>query len=218
MSHARYSFDSGRLTNAQGETVHFGAGSIPGLLYSLQMDQGHAEHHQIREMLGKNVLPLFALDNESVTYPFVDLWGLPHASLTRAQELARALPTDAQMLNLFRCYKTTIYVIYAGIASPEQLESDLTMFLINRAAQQGTEAGITEQQIYGKSYTWLALMFAVLASGAQCSTMSRTERELTSQVYGRVTTFSSMLFVLTMISLLQFRMLALYKLSLAVEP
>jgi hypothetical protein len=77
-------------------------------------------------------------------------------------------------------------VIYAGIVSPDQLESDITAFIINRTAQFGTEGGVTEQQIYGKSFNWLALLFAVLASGAQCSGMPRKERELTSQVYSKL--------------------------------
>lgn len=158
---------------------------MPAMFYALQMNQGHAEQHQIQEMLGKTVLPLFGLDNETATYPFVDLWGLPHGSLARAQELAKALPSDSQMLNFFRCYRDLGYVIYSGIVSPEQMEADLTSFLINRAAQVGAEDGVTEQLIYGHTFNWLALLFAVLASGAQCSSMSRKERELTSQVYSK---------------------------------
>ena len=167
------------------------------------MNQGNAEQNQIQEMLGKTVLPLFGLDNESATYPFVDLWGLPHGSLTRARELAKALPNDAQMLNFFRCYRDLGYVIYAGIVSPDQLESDLTEFLITRGTQLGTDDGVTEQQIYGKSLNWLALLFAVLASGAQCSAMPRKERELTSQVYSKLTEQYRLLQMLTRRSLLQ---------------
>ena len=155
------------------------------MLYALQANQGNVGQEQIQQMLGRTVLPLFGLDDESTTYPFVDLWGLPHGSLARAQELAKALPSDAQMVHLFRCYNDMGYVIYAGIVSPEQFEADMTMFLINRDTLSGPEGAITEQQIYGKSYTWLALLFAVLASGAQCSAMPRKERELTSQVYGK---------------------------------
>ena len=174
------------MKNEAGEMVHLGAGSIPAMLYALQMDQNPAQKPEIQEMLGKTVLPLFALDNESATYPFVDLWGLPHGSLARAQELAKALPNDSQMLNLFRCYSDLGHIVYPSIVSPEQLESDLTLFLINRSAQSGFDEGVTEQLIYGKSYTWLALLFAVLAGGCQCSSMPRKERELTSQVYGKL--------------------------------
>ena len=149
------------------------------------MNQGHAEQHQIQEMLGKTVLPLFGLDNETATYPFVDLWGLPHGSLARAQELAKALPSDSQMRYFFQCYREMGYVIFAGIVSPDQLEADLATFLVTRAAQYGAQDGVTEQQVYGQTINWLALLFAVLASGAQCSSMPRKERELTSQVYSK---------------------------------
>ena len=156
------------------------------MLYALGQGQGQsqAEKTHIQEFLGKSVLPLFGLDNESATYPFVDLWGLPHGSLQRARELAKALPNDAQMLNLFRCYRDMCYVIYPGIADPQQFEQDITIFLINRAAQSDGNEGVSEQEIYGKTYYWLGVLFAVLASGAQCSGMPRKERELTSQVYG----------------------------------
>ena len=170
------------LTGSKGEIVHLGGSSIPAMLFAL--GQGNtADHPEIREMLGKTVLPLFGLDNESATYPFVDLWGLPHGSLQRAQELAKALPVDSQMLTLFRYYRDMGHVIFPGVADLQQLESDLTVFLINRAAQMGSEDGVNEQSIYGKNYHWLGLLFAVLASGAQCSPLPRKERELTSQVY-----------------------------------
>lgn len=55
---------------------------------------GNTDLSEAQEVLGKSILPMFGLDNESATYPFVDLWGLPHGSLARAQELAKALPTD----------------------------------------------------------------------------------------------------------------------------
>ena len=43
--------------------------------------------------------------------------------------------------------------------------------------------GVTEQAIYDKNLEWVGLLFAVLASGCQCSGLPRKERELTSQVY-----------------------------------
>ncbi|WPH00402.1 Hypothetical protein R9X50_00322900 [Acrodontium crateriforme] len=186
-------------TNEQGEIVHLGGGSIPAMLYSLGQglnlhnnnnsngtqggDSSWQDSTQVQELLGKSVLSLFGMDNESSTYPFVDLWGLPHASLQRAEELAKALPNDQQLLSLSRSYRDTSYVIFPGIADMEQFEESLTLFLVNRASQSESPEGVTEQQIYGRTYGWLGMLFAVLASGAQCSTMPRKERELTSQVY-----------------------------------
>lgn len=165
-----------------GETTHLGGGSVPAM--AIALGAGSREAPEMQEMLGKAILPIFGLDNESATYPFVDLWGLPHGSLARAQELSKALPSDAQMLNLFRYYRDMGNILFPGIADTQQLESDLTTFLINRAAQMSTADGVNEQSIYGKSLQWLGMLFAALASGSQCSGLARKERELTSQVYG----------------------------------
>lgn len=152
------------------------------MLWALR--DGHTDNlKDFQEVLGKSILPLFALDNESATYPFVDLWGLPHGSQARAQELAKAVPDDQQTLNLCRYYKSLAYVIYPGVADIDEFERDLNDFLLTRATQVGSSEGVTDQTIYGKSYYWVGLLFAILASGAQSSSMPRKERELTSQVY-----------------------------------
>lgn len=187
------------------------------MLYGLQMTQGNFQRSQLQEILGKTVLPLFGLDNDSATYPFVDLWGLPHGSLARAQELAKALPSDQQMLHLFRCYRDMGYIISAGIVSADSLEQEIMEFLTARTTQMSSPQAVTEQVIFGKRFTWLALLFSVLASGAQCSAMPRKERELTSQVYSKYSALGYVFVLLTTCSLLQLRMLALHKLLLAIQ-
>lgn len=147
---------------------------------------GNTNLDEAQEVLGKSILPMFGLDNESATYPFVDLWGLPHGSLARAQELAKALPTDSQALSFFRYYRDMAFVIYPGLAQLELFEEELSQFLVVRAESDPSGDGVTEQQIYGQDFHWLGLLFAVLASGAQSSQMQRKERELTSQVYSKL--------------------------------
>lgn len=168
----------------QGQTVHFGAGSIPAFLISMR-NGGNTDLSEAQEVLGKTILPMFGLDNESATYPFVDLWGLPHGSLARAQELAKALPNDSQSLSFFRYYRDMAFVIYPGLAQLEMFEEELNQFLVVRAANDVTGEGVTEQQVHGQDFHWLGLLYAVLASGAQSSQMQRKERELTSQVYSK---------------------------------
>jgi hypothetical protein len=146
---------------------------------------GNTDITEAQEVLGKSILPMFGLDNESATYPFVDLWGLPHGSLARAQELAKALPSDTQSLSFFRYYRDMAFVIYPGLAQLELFEEELNQFLVVRAANDAAGEGVTEQQVHGQDFHWLGLLFAVLASGAQSSQMQRKERELTSQVYGK---------------------------------
>jgi hypothetical protein len=62
----------------------------------------------------------------------------------------------------------------------------LNQFLVVRAANDAAGEGVTEQTVHGQDFHWLGLLFAVLASGAQSSQMQRKERELTSQVYGKL--------------------------------
>ncbi|OQN99860.1 hypothetical protein B0A48_14630 [Cryoendolithus antarcticus] len=168
-------------SNEAGQTVHFGAASIPAILAAMR--DGTVDQKEIYERFGKTVLPMFGLDNESATYPFVDLWGLPHGSLVRAQELAKALPADDQMLTLFRYYRDLAHVILPCVVSVEELEAELEAFLVYRSAHGNSPGAVSETMIYGRDFHWLGLLFAVLASGAQTCQMPRKERELTSQVY-----------------------------------
>jgi hypothetical protein len=64
------------------------------------------DEETVRELLDKSILPLFGLDSQSATYPFVYLWGLPHGSLSRIDELCKLLPSDADILQFFRYYRT----------------------------------------------------------------------------------------------------------------
>ena len=106
-------------TNAQGihasnvltgETVHLGANSVPAMVVAL----GRGNNETIRD-LHKSVLPLFGLDNESATYPFVDIWELPHGSSSRIDQLCKLLPSDADVRQSFRQYRDTAHVLYPGV-------------------------------------------------------------------------------------------------------
>ena len=173
-----------------GQTIHLGGSSVPALVMAL--GQGNREHATVQEILGKSILPLFGLDNETATYPFVDLWGLAHGSMAKAEQLAKTIPTDSQCLSFFAFYRDLGHVIYPGVVDPAAFEQDLTAFLMNRATYRELDTmdnsplpGVTEQSLYDKDYNWIALLLAVLASGCQCSSLPRKERELTSQVYGK---------------------------------
>jgi len=173
-----------------GQTIHLGGSSVPALVMAL--GQGNREHATVQEILGKSILPLFGLDNETATYPFVDLWGLAHGSMAKAEQLAKTIPTDSQCLSFFAFYRDLGHVIYPGVVDPAAFEQDLTAFLMNRTTYReldgidnGPLPGVTEQSLYDKDYNWIALLLAVLASGCQSSSLPRKERELTSQVYGK---------------------------------
>jgi hypothetical protein len=172
----------------QGEIVHFGGDSIPALLFGLGQESPETNDVQqpiLQEYLGKNVLPLFGLDNESATYPFVDLWGLPHGSIERAKKLANVLPLNSQMEKFYETYRDVSHIIYPGVADIERFGLEVTQFVADRDKRATKDEGIDETIIYGKSFHWLALLFAVMAAGAQSvENMGRRERQLTSSVYG----------------------------------
>ena len=70
----------------------------------------------VQELTGKDALPVFGLDNESTTYPFVDLWGISHGSFRRIELLCELLPnTDTEYMQLFALYRDIACVLFPGI-------------------------------------------------------------------------------------------------------
>lgn len=165
-----------------GETVHLGGNSVPAMVVAL----GDQQEDAIEGLLGKSILPIFGLDNESATYPFVDLWGLPHGSYARLEGLCKLLPSDDDCLQYFKSYRDTAHIIFPAVVDISQFENDLTRFLIRRASSTSKpqSGSMTIQDVYGKSLHWVGLLFAILASGYQCSSVPRKQRQLTCQVYG----------------------------------
>ncbi|KAB8346018.1 hypothetical protein FH972_023070 [Carpinus fangiana] len=164
------------LSQMTGENIHLGGGSVPALIAALNKGKGN-------DLFGSSVLPLFGLDNESATYPFVSLWG-QQGALQRVNELAKVLPGDAECLETFRQYRDGNYVTYPAVAAIERLESDLLQFLSNRrTAQQTGEHQNTGSSMHGMPIRWVALLFAAFAGGIQFSTMPGKDRDLLSQVY-----------------------------------
>jgi hypothetical protein len=170
-----------------GEHVFLGPNSVPAMAMALSQQSANGPSCTVRDLLDKSVLPIFTLENESTTYPFVDLWGLPHASPVRIEKLCAMLPSDSECLQCVRQYRDTAHVLFPGIVNMQQFEVEVTRFLITRTSQatDADKPALTEQGIYGKSVHWLGLLFACLASGYQCCNTSRRERQLTSQVYGK---------------------------------
>jgi hypothetical protein len=170
-----------------GAAIYIGGNSVPAMVVALA-NSGDSDS-AVQDVLGKSILPVFCLDNESATYPFVDLWGIPHGSFKRIELLCKLLPTtDSECMHVFKQYRDTAHVIYPGIIDIVQFESDILDFLrqrrnINLDVQPGP---LTSQLVYGRDLHWLGLLFAAFASGAQCSELPRRERQMKSQVYGMI--------------------------------
>lgn len=168
-----------------GNPVYLGGNSVPAMVMALASD--NTPDGAVQNILGKSILPIFCLDNESATYPFVDLWGIPHGSFKRVELLCKLLPaTDAECIQTFGQYRDTAHVVFPGVTNITQFESDLLEFLRKRSSTSliVRNAALEEQEVYGKDLHWLGLLFAILASGVQCSHLPRRERQMKSQVYG----------------------------------
>ena len=91
----------------------------------------------------------------------------------------------------FAYYRDVACTIYPVIYDPTGFESQMEMMLHNRARAggvyaQGPPTVNVPEKPFGVSLTWLGLLFAVLASGSQSSELPAKERELTSQVYSKM--------------------------------
>ncbi|PLN85906.1 fungal-specific transcription factor domain protein [Aspergillus taichungensis] len=166
--------------NTLGEgTVHLGSRSV--LAYILNNKSGS---DQLQALLEGGILPKLGLDNESATYPFVDLWSSDMSTFD-VSAVCGALPSDQQCRDFFMYYRDIAGAIYPVLGDIPQFEMYLDLVLQNRAAMGGVyqvDANQT-QKPFGVSIAFLGLLFAVLASGCQSSDIPGKERELTSQVY-----------------------------------
>ena len=67
--------------------VYVGGNPVPAIVAALTEDNN--TNFAVHSILEKIILPIFYLDNKSATYPFVDLWGIPHGSIERIELLCK---------------------------------------------------------------------------------------------------------------------------------
>ncbi|KAK4868645.1 hypothetical protein LT330_006847 [Penicillium expansum] len=160
-------------------TVHLGSRSV--LAYILNNQSGS---DQLQALLEGGILPKLGLDNESATYPFVDLWSSDMSTFD-ITAVCSALPTDQQCRELFYYYKDISGAIYPVLEDIFEFENTLELLLATRASFGGEYLADPDhaQKPFGVTIAYLGLLFAILASGCQSSDYGSKERELTSQVY-----------------------------------
>ncbi|KAE8354221.1 hypothetical protein BDV28DRAFT_89835 [Aspergillus coremiiformis] len=166
--------------NTLGEgTVHLGSRSV--LAYISNNKSGS---DQLQALLEGGILPKLGLDNESATYPFVDLWSSDMSTFD-ISAVCSALPSDQQCKEFFYYYRDIAGAIYPVLEDTPNFEMQLDLLLRNRSATGGIYRADNDQaqRPFGASIAFLGLLFAVLASGCQSSDLPGKERELTSQVY-----------------------------------
>lgn len=71
--------------------IHLGSRSI--LAYMMGLGRSKTTQDTARSLLEENILPKLGLDNESATYPFVDLWST-ESSMQDVSGLCKAVPDD----------------------------------------------------------------------------------------------------------------------------
>ncbi|KAL2416598.1 hypothetical protein ABEF95_006395 [Exophiala dermatitidis] len=160
--------------------MHLGSRSV--LAYMMGLGRSQSTQDTARSLLEENILPKLGLDNESATYPFVDLWSTT-SSMQDVSGLLKAIPDDELCKEFFVAYRDIAGALYPVVPDTASFEDTLIFMLSNRARAQRDNLELDPNKPYGVSLPWLSLVFAVFASGAQSSDRPAKERELTSQVY-----------------------------------
>ncbi|KAL4985991.1 hypothetical protein BDW68DRAFT_189184 [Aspergillus falconensis] len=160
-------------------SVHLGSHSTLSFIMSNKTGTNRCQ-----ALLEGNTLRGMLLDNESATYPFVNLWS-PDTFAYDISPVCHALPIDQQCKELFAHYRDVAGVVYPVIGDMPRFEKTLDLLLRNRAGTDGVvEADHAQpRRPFGVSIAYLGLLFAVLAAGCQVSDLSGQEIKLTSQIY-----------------------------------
>ncbi|KAK2063748.1 fungal-specific transcription factor domain-containing protein [Colletotrichum caudatum] len=135
-------------------TRYLGQNSIPSLL----REQSAANDMQEGVDIRQDMRSILGLDT-SAPFPLMSSKHLD--SLTR--EISAELPSDREVMKLFRTYKETPQQFWGFVVDIDDLESKLMVYLEDRA-RNASNAMRTPKPV---SASWLAILFALLAVGSQ---------------------------------------------------
>lgn len=115
------------------------------------------------------------------TYPFTNLW-TAEASL---RDVCRTLPHNSDIIRYWQAFETYVYPFYPALVALDEFRSSMFMFLGQRstAGAPNNSSNLAPSYIETTDPGWLALLFAVLACGAQFSDDAAKERDLRSKVF-----------------------------------
>ncbi|KAJ5171933.1 hypothetical protein N7492_004526 [Penicillium capsulatum] len=161
--------------------VHLGSRSA--LVDILNKSKG--SEHTAQALPQEDLLAELALGNESVAYPFVDLWSSDPFTFNIAGVCA-VLPDDEQCRRFVGFYKDIGAVLYPVLPDLDALEQKTIRLLNGRRRVGGVYKPDANGLVrpFGMDLPFLSLLFAVLASGCQLSDLPERDQELTSWVYG----------------------------------
>ncbi|KAK8851273.1 fungal-specific transcription factor domain-containing protein [Apiospora arundinis] len=150
-----------------------GQNSIPALL----RDQSSPNETKDGIDIRRDMRPIWGLDN-SAPFPLMSSHHLDR--MTR--EISAELPSDREVLKLFKTYKEVPHPFWGFVIDIEDLESRLMIYLEERA-KNAREGPSTSRPV---SASWLAILFAVLAVGSQYHDSPYHIRTTDSQRYMQI--------------------------------
>ncbi|KAK4097623.1 hypothetical protein N658DRAFT_569212 [Parathielavia hyrcaniae] len=135
-------------------TRYVGQNSIPALLRET------ASGSEPQEVIGirQDMQSLLGLDN-SAPFPLMSSRHLDRMT----SDIASELPSDREVMKLFRTYKEIPQPFWGFVIDIDDLESRLMVYLEDRAKNARASTKSTRPV----SASWLAILFAVLAVGSQ---------------------------------------------------
>ncbi|RCI15359.1 hypothetical protein L249_6505 [Ophiocordyceps polyrhachis-furcata BCC 54312] len=123
-----------------------GQNSIPALLRREQPSSAAASDDGVYSILGLNT---------AAPFPFTS----PRRLDLLTRDLAAEMPSDRDIISLFRTYKEVPQPFWGFVHDMDDLESKLMAYLEDRSGDKASSQPVTAP--------WLAILFAVLAVGAQ---------------------------------------------------
>ncbi|RYO87930.1 hypothetical protein DL766_005347 [Monosporascus sp. MC13-8B] len=152
---------------------YVGQNSIPALL----RDQPSPIETKDGVDIRRDMRPIFGLEN-SAPFPLMSPGHLERMT----QDIFSELPSDREVMKLFRAYKEITHPFWGFVLDIDDLESRIMIYLEERAKK----ARENEKPACPVSASWLAVLFAVMAVGSQYHDSPYHVRTRDSQRYVQI--------------------------------
>ncbi|KAI9166524.1 putative transcriptional regulatory protein [Paramyrothecium foliicola] len=133
---------------------YLGQNSIPALL----REQSSPNHRDENVDIRRDMRSILGLDT-SAPFPLMS----SHHLQRLTQDITNELPSDREVMKLFRTYKEVPQPFWGFVADIDELESNLMAYLEDRSRN----ASSTVRSSRPVTASWLAVLFGVLAVGSQ---------------------------------------------------
>ncbi|KAH7038230.1 fungal-specific transcription factor domain-containing protein [Microdochium trichocladiopsis] len=152
---------------------YVGQNSIPALL----RDQPSPMETKGGVDIRRDMRPILGLDN-SAAFPLMSAKHLDRVT----QDIFTQLPSDREVMKLFRAYKEVTHPFWGFVIDIDDLESRMMIYLEERTRSNSS----VPKSSRPVSASWLAILFAVLAVGSQYHDSPYHVRTRDSQRYVQI--------------------------------